>query len=248
MTTPATPPIPPAAAPAPHRAKEWALEWLKSIIFALAVWLVLRTFLFEAFRIPSESMEDTFLVGDFLFVNKAIYGAEVPLVHWFMPKYRDPARNDLVIFDSVEEADLKVVKRVIGLAGDTLEMRAHVIYRNGVVLEEPAAHYAVAPSPDEPERRLKIKTWQVPYLVGRDTVSYWPDRDNWGPIVVPQDHLFVMGDNRDESWDGRYWGFLPRASVRGTPLFIYYSFDPDTYKPLPFITNIRWGRFFHVPR
>ncbi|MBW8772099.1 MAG: S26 family signal peptidase, partial [Gemmatimonadetes bacterium] len=74
------------------------------------------------------------------------------------------------------------------------------------------------------------------------------DRNNWGPIVIPPDSLFVMGDNRDHSWDGRYWGLLPRGNVRGTPLFIYYTYDAATYKPLPFITNVRWGRFFHVPR
>ena len=249
MTTPATPSATPAPAAAPeHSTKEWLLEWAKSIGFALVVWLLLRTFLFEAFRIPSESMENTLLVGDFLFVNKAIYGAEVPLAGWHLPKYRDPARGDLVIFDSVEQDGLKVVKRVIGLAGDTLEMRDHVIYRNGVALVEPAAHYAEQPDADPPEFREKIRAWQVPHLVGRDTAGYWPDRDHWGPIVVPQDSLFVMGDNRDKSWDGRYWGFLPRLNVRGTPLFIYYSYDAGTYKPLPFITNIRWGRFFHVPR
>lgn len=250
MTAPSTPAPASATVPAPpeaQSAREWALEWIRSIIFALVVWLVIRTFLFEAFRIPSESMEDTLLVGDFLFVNKAIYGAEVPLFHWHMPKYREPERGDLVIFDSVEEEDLKVVKRVIGMAGDTLEMRARVIHRNGVALDEPFAHYVDVPIPDDPDRRLKIREWQLGHLA-RDTAGYWPDRDNWGPIVVPHDSLFVMGDNRDESWDGRYWGFLPRLNVRGTPLFIYYSFDKETYKPLPFITNIRWGRFFHVPQ
>ena len=242
---PATPP-PPAAAP--HGAGQWALEWIKSIGFALVVWLVLRTFLFEAFRIPSESMENTLLVGDFLFVNKAIYGAEVPLVHWHLPKFRDPERGDVVVFTGVEEGHIAIVKRVIGLAGDTVEMRDHVIYRNGVALAEPYASYDSSVPPDPQELRLKIHDWQVGHLAGRDTTHYWPDRDHWGPIIVPHDSLFVMGDNRDRSWDGRYWGFLPRENVRGTPLFIYYTFDPNTYKPLPFITNIRWGRIGHVPR
>ena len=124
---------------------------MKSIVFALVVWLLLRTFLFEAFRIPSQSMENTLLVGDWLFVNKAVYGAEVPLLHWHFPKYRDPARSDLVIFDSVEEEGLKVVKRVIGLPGDTLEMRQHVIYRNGAVLNEPYALYDDTMPADGPE-------------------------------------------------------------------------------------------------
>ena len=248
MTAPTSDAKPAAPAPAPQGARAWALEWLKSIGFALAVWLVLRTFLFEAFRIPSPSMENTLLVGDFLFVNKAIYGAEVPLLHWHLPKYRDPARGDLVIFDSVEEEGLKVVKRVIGLAGDTLEMRDHTIYRNGKPLDEPFVQYTESAPADPPEFRAKIHDWQVRRLVGRDTTGYWPDRNHWGPIVVPHDSLFVMGDNRDNSWDGRYWGFLPRAYVRGTPLFIYYTFDANTYKPLSFLTNIRWGRIGHVPR
>ena len=238
----------PAPAAAPLGARQWALEWVKSIAFALAVWLVLRTFLFEAFRIPSESMENTLLIGDFLFVNKAVYGAEVPLVHWHLPKYRDPARGDVIVFDGVEAGHIKIVKRVIGLAGDTLEMRDHTIYRNGVALVEPFAQYNDSVPPDPPEWRAKIHDWQVSHLVGRDTTGYWPDRKHWGPIVVPRDSLLVMGDNRDKSWDGRYWGFLPRENVRGTPLFIYYTFDSTTYKPMPFLTNIRWGRIGHVPR
>src|ERR1043165_998089 len=249
MTTPATPPATPTPAAAPeHTTKEWLLEGMKSIGFALVVWLLLRTFLFEAFRIPSESMENTLLVGDFLFVNKAVYGAEVPLVHWHLPKFRDPAHGDVVVFDGVEQPVIKIVKRVIGLAGDTLEMRDHVIYRNGVAIEEPAARYDDSVPVDPTEFREKIRAWQVSHLVGRDTAGYWPDREHWGPIVVPHDSLFVMGDNRDHSWDGRYWGFLPRQNVRGTPLFIYFTYDSAPYKPLPFITNIRWGRIFHAPR
>jgi signal peptidase I len=246
MATP-TPPTP-APESAPTDTAHWAVEWAKSIAFAVVVWLFLRTFLFEAFRIPSESMERTLLVGDFLFVNKAIYGAEVPFVGWHLPKFRDPERGDLVIFDSVEDGKTKVVKRVIGLAGDTIEMRDRTIYRNGLALPEPYAQYDTTKPVDGPQYREKIRNWQTPFMVGSPAANYWPDRNNWGPVVIPEGHLFVMGDNRDSSWDGRYWGFLPRDNVRGTPLFIYYTFDSATYKPLPFITNIRWGRFFTVPR
>jgi signal peptidase I len=246
MATP-TPPTP-APEPAPADTAHWAVEWAKSIGFAVVVWLLLRTFLFEAFRIPSPSMERTLLIGDFLFVNKAVYGAHVPFTEWHLPKFRDPERSDLVIFDSVEDGVTKVVKRVMGLAGDTIEMRDRVIYRNGVQLDEPYAQYVEGEPADPPIRRDQIRRWQSPHLVGRDTAGYWPDRNNWGPVVIPEGHLFVMGDNRELSWDGRFWGFLPRQNIRGTPLFIYYTFDGDTYKPLPFLTNIRWGRFFTVPR
>src|SRR5262245_54717831 len=114
----------PAGGP-PDRSRSaviWAWEWTKSIVVALLVWFLLRTFLVEAFRIPSGSMENTLLIGDFLFVNKALYGAEVPLIHTRLPAVREPHRNDILVFDSVEEEGLKVVKRLIGMPGDTLSM------------------------------------------------------------------------------------------------------------------------------
>jgi signal peptidase I len=92
-----------------------------------------------------------------------------------------------------------------------------------------------------------MRHWQLPHYIGRDTAAYAPDLNNWGPIVVPADSFFMMGDNRDGSYDGRYWGFLPRANVRGRPLIVYYSYDPNTYKPAPYFTNIRWGRLFTTP-
>src|SRR5678816_605688 len=115
----------------------WLWEWVKSISVALVVWFFLRTFLVEAFRIPSGSMENTLLVGDFLFVNKLLYGAEVPLVHKRLPPVREPRRGEILVFDSVEEEGLKVVKRLIGVPGDTLEMRESILYRNGKRVDEP---------------------------------------------------------------------------------------------------------------
>ena len=109
----------------------WIWEWTKSIVVALVVWFFLRTFLVEAFRIPSGSMENTLLIGDFLFVNKALYGAEVPLIHAHLPAVREPVRDDILVFDSVEEEGLKVVKRLIGMPGDTLSMESGQLYRNG---------------------------------------------------------------------------------------------------------------------
>src|SRR4026207_1328735 len=109
----------------------WFWEWTKSILVALLVWFFLRTFLVEAFRIPSGSMENTLLIGDFLFVNKALYGAEVPIIHARPPGVREPKRDDILVFDSVEEEGLKVVKRLIGMPGDTLSMENGELFRNG---------------------------------------------------------------------------------------------------------------------
>jgi signal peptidase I len=222
-------------------------EWTKSILIAVVVWLLLRTFLVEAFRIPSGSMENTLLIGDFLFVNKAVYGAEVPFTGRHLPAFREPVRGDVLVFDSVEEEGLKVVKRLIGMPGDTLAMKGSVLQRNGVAVDEPYVRHDNPSKSESPEFRQKMHDWQVRHLVG-DTAGYLPDLQDWGPIVVPPDSFFMMGDNRDLSYDGRYWGFLPRANVRGTPLVIYYSYDPGSWKVLRPLTAIRWGRLFSRPR
>lgn len=226
----------------------WLLEWAKSIGVALVVWFFLRTFLLEAFRIPSGSMENTLLVGDFLFVNKLLYGAEVPLVGARLPAIREPRRDEILVFDSVEDKGLKVVKRLIGMPGDTLAMKDGVLIRNGETVPEPFALHASPAWLAEPEQRDRMRAWQVKHLVGRTPEGYAPDLQNWGPIVVPPESFFMMGDNRDSSYDGRYWGFLPRKNVRGTPMFIYYSFNGQSWKPLPFFSDIRWGRIFSRPR
>ena len=226
----------------------WLWEWVKSITFALVVWLFLRTFLLEAFRIPSGSMENTLMIGDFLFVNKMLYGAEVPFIGKHLPAVREPRRDDVVVFDSVEEEGLKVVKRLIGVPGDTLSMEGGALYRNSQKVDEPWARHSNLSAGADAFYRAKMREWQIHYLVGRDSSSYDPNLQDWGPIVVPSGHYFMMGDNRDDSYDGRYWGFLPRESVRGRPLFIYFSFDPSSWKPLPFFTAVRWDRIFSQPK
>ena len=225
----------------------WFWEWTKSILVALLVWFFLRTFLVEAFRIPSGSMENTLLIGDFLFVNKALYGAEVPLIGARLPAVREPHRNDILVFDSVEDKGLKVVKRLIGMPGDTLSMENGELFRNGERVNEP---YAVRSDPtrsEDPIQRAKMREWQLPHLVNREERTYQPDLQEWGPIVVPPDSFFMMGDNRDSSYDGRYWGFLPRNNVRGRPLVVYFSYDPSSWRALPFITAVRWSRLFTSP-
>ena len=225
----------------------WLLDWAKSIAIALVVWMVLRTFLIEAFRIPSGSMENSLLVGDFLFVNKALYGAEVPFTGRRLPAVREPIRGDILVFDSVEEEGMKVVKRLIGMPGDTLSMVEGDLFLNGVRVDEPYALRSDPNKSEEPLQRAKMRRWQVSHLVGRDRATYQPDLHDWGPIVVPADSFFMMGDNRDSSYDGRYWGFLPRLNVRGKPLIVYFSYDKNSYKPLPFLSAIRWGRLLTTP-
>lgn len=224
----------------------WFIEWVKSITIALVVWLFLRTFLVEAFRIPSGSMQNTLLIGDFLFVNKFLYGAEVPLIHKRLPAVREPEHGDIIVFDSVEE-DLKVVKRLVGIPGDTLQMRSGALYRNGEKLNEPYTRNDEPDRTEDPLMRARMREWQAKHYAGSVPTGYDPDLHEWGPVIVPAESLFVMGDNRDGSYDGRYWGFLPRANVRGRPLLVYFSYDAESWKSLPFFTDVRWKRLFHVP-
>jgi signal peptidase I len=220
-------------------------EWVKSISVALVIFLVVRTFLVEAFRIPTGSMEKTLLVGDFLLVNKAVYGATVPGTGWRLPGFREPRRRDIVVFTNPEDGATNYVKRIVGVPGDTLEMRNGVLYVNGERQEEP---YVQRLNPEDDGYHPKFE-WQRRYLAdpARDR-PYRPTRDNWGPLVVPRDHYFVLGDNRDNSLDSRYWGFVPRELIKGTPLIIYYSFDRERRHPFPWIVDARWDRVGEVVR
>ena len=231
---------------ADRRFARWIWGWCKSLAIAVAIWLALRTFVVQAFSIPSASMENTLLVGDFLFVTKTLYGTEVPFTHGHLPALREPRRGEIIVFRSVE-GDFAVVKRLIGVPGDTVGMRHGLLVRNGRMLREP---YAVHTDPSRSEDRVvrqEMRDWQLPHLAGPGRAAYRPDLQDWGPIVVPRGSLFVLGDNRDNSLDSRYWGFVPRTSLLGKPLFIYYSYDASSWRSLPFLSAIRWHRLLRRP-
>lgn len=213
-------------------------DWTRSILVAFVLFVVVRTFLVDAFKIPTSSMEATLLVGDFLLVNKAVYGAEIPGTDVTLPAFGDPDRGDVVVFHPPHEPRKNYVKRVVGVPGDTLEMRDKQVFLNGHEYEEPYARYldrqGDAVHPD--------MNWQSNHLIAGPTPEYHPTRDNWGPIVVPPGQYFVLGDNRDNSEDSRYWGFVRRASIRGRPWFVYYSFEPVRETGVPWLSDVRWGR------
>lgn len=226
-----------AASNAPDSFGRWSWEWIKSLLIATALFLVMRTFLIEPFRIPTASMENTLLAGDFLLVNKAAFGSRVPVIGLRIPAYDRPARGDVLVFVPPHDPRLNYVKRLIALPRDTVEMMDKRIHVNGEPVIEPYARYTDSWDTHSPRMH-----WQCEYRSGAARAPCRPMRDNWGPLIVPEDRFMVLGDNRDNSEDSRYWGFVARDDIRGRPLLVYYSFDPESQRPLPWLTRIRWSR------
>jgi len=215
-----------------------AVEWGKSILVAFVLFILLRTFLVQTFVITSGSMEDTLLVGDMLMVNRAAMGTRIPLTTVRLPGYSEPHRFDVIVFDPPHEESLKLVKRLIGMPGDTLQMRNRVLYIDGVAQDEPYVKHT-----DVADEMHPWMEWQRDYLLpGVDRRSYAPTRDNWGPIVIPEGRYFMLGDNRETSLDSRYWGLLERWRLEGRAVFIYFSYNKESYRPFPWLREIRWGR------
>jgi signal peptidase I, bacterial type len=237
--------------PSKEASKDSVWEWIKSFGIALILFLVVRTFLIQAYTIPSGSMENSLLIGDYLMANNAIYGAQIPLTDWRIPAFREPQHGDIVVFrPEYNDPVIDVVKRVIGEPGDTIQMIDRVVYRNGERLEEPY----VEPNytPDQPLQRYGPAgyDWHFGALAGTvDPATYEPTRDNWGPLIVPPGKYMLLGDNRDESLDSRYMGFIDREVISGKAMFIYYSVNEEIERPFPrFLTAARWGRIGHIIR
>ncbi len=241
-------------------------ENVKSILGAIVIYLFIKTLFVEAFRIPSGSMIPTLLVGDWLFVNKLAYGPSIPFTNSHLPGYTNPKHGDVIVFVSPYQADNApdftptLVKRLIGMPGDRLFMRDGVLNLNGVPQHQSFA--ASNPSGDNSSVSADFE-WQ--HAVEAKNTRFGPPPakptlGNWGPLIIPTDHYFMMGDNRYCSKDSRYWGVVPRGNIRGRPLFVYYSYVPGpddqndpcsgqvSDRPLPFITDIRWTRIGHWVR
>lgn len=235
--------------PSGRRARGKGRENAKAIIGTLAIFLLIRTFVLEAYRIPSGSMIPTLLVGDWLFVNKLVYGAHIPGTNMNLPG-GDPKRGDVVVFisppqdDQPQEPTPTLVKRCVAVPGDTILMKNGVLLVNGI--EQRPGFAASQNLKGDGSFTHTMFGWQKKFELhgsrfGEPGVA--PTLDNWGPLVVPAEHYFMLGDNRYDSKDSRYWGFAPRQNVRGRPVFVYYSYRADeSDRVLPFLTDIRWNR------
>lgn len=235
-----------AAAPAstPFK-KSVAREYLESVVVAIILALFIRTFVVQAFKIPTGSMETNLLIGDHLLVNKLVYSPSMATLERSVLAKRPVARGHVVVFKFPEDPARDFIKRVIGLPGETLEIRGKTVYVNGEPLSEPYVHFLEPPlARSDPEYGLRAEGL----------------RDNWGPQRVPAGHVFVLGDNRDNSRDSRFWGFLPLDQVKGRALMVYWSYEASREEyhrtgylewmldTLAAFGKTRWSRFFHLIR
>lgn len=197
-------------------------EYTEAIVIALVLAFFIRTFVIQAFKIPSGSMLPTLLIGDHLLVNKFIYGIKLPLVGKVLIPIGKPERNDVIVFRYPQDPKLDYIKRVIAVGGDTIEGRNKVLYVNGQPLDD------------------KFGVHVDETVIDRSAST----RDNFGPIQVPEGKVFVMGDNRDNSYDSRFWGFVDYRAILGKALVIYWSWDVEQpLFSLDRLQSIRWGRF-----
>ncbi|HET9775178.1 MAG TPA: signal peptidase I [Gemmatimonadaceae bacterium] len=224
-----------------------------AILPVVAIFLGTRQLLAEAYRIPSGSMEPALLVGDWLFVNKLRYGPHIPFTELSLPGYASPRRGDIAVFVSPpqdptiritpQQVTPTLVKRIVGIGGDTLLMRHGHLLVNGAAVAAPNSFLLPDSIADQPQ---PIFEWQHRIELGGSRFGppiAAPSLHEWGPIIVPDGTYFMMGDNRDNSVDSRYYGPVPRANLRGTPTFVYYSYDPESgLDYFRAVTAIRWGR------
>lgn len=244
MSTPAVPAASRVAEPRPAFRKSVAREYLEALVVAVVLALFVRTFAVQAFKIPTSSMEPNLLVGDHLFVNRVMFAPSSGALEDALLAKREVQRGDVVVFRFPGNPDKDYVKRVVGLPGETVEVNERTVLIDGKPVDESDYVRFQRPEPDPSAPEFGLR----------------PERRPWGPSRVPAGQLFVLGDNRDNSNDSRFWGFLPRKLVKGRALVVYWSYEAtrDEYRreraadwlrdlaSAPFRT--RWDRFFHVIR
>ncbi|NTV02140.1 MAG: signal peptidase I [Chlorobiaceae bacterium] len=256
-------------------------EWFEALIIAALVATVLRLFVVESYRIPTGSMERTLLAGDFLFVNKYVYGPKVPFTEIRLPKVHDVRRGDIIVFKFPKDRSLNYIKRCVALPGDMLEIRQRRLFINGEQVRLPQqaqfignemppglADFQIFPSLSDynkdnygpirvPRKGDVVRLNQATFPLYRDLIAdeghevsmigarVYVDGMSQSTYTVGKNYYFAMGDNRDNSLDSRYWGFLPESDVVGQALMVYWSWDPDMSlltDPVGKVTSIRWGR------
>jgi signal peptidase I len=239
------PPSPPSPESPAGKSRRWELvvwENIKSLLFVLMAVFFIRSFVVEATVVPTGSMERTILIGDHLFLSKLFYGPRIPFTNVRLPAIKNIKRGDIVAFRFPLDPTLTYVKRVIALPGDVIEIQRKQIFINGMKLEEPYVVHSDSQVYDDHD-----------YIPGDVRL-----RDNMAPVTVPPESFFAMGDNRDLSYDSRFWGFVPFANVVGEPLIVFWSYDAPTQDWLSpgianrvqfyssvfvhFLDRTRWGR------
>ena len=204
----------------PRRRKSVLREYVEAIAIAVLLALVIRTLIVQAFTIPSGSMMDTLLIGDYILVNKFLYGPELPVTDYRLPALHPPRRGDIIVFKYPQDEKRDFIKRIIGTPGDTVQVRGQQVLINGQPLEEPY---------------VRRNPSSLPHTSSPTFCGYAYACE---PLVVPPDSYFVMGDNRDNSQDSRYWGFVKRDKIKGKAFLIYWSWDSDRHW-------LRWRRLGH---
>lgn len=210
-------------------------ENIEALVIAVILALFIRAFVVQAFKIPTGSMLNTLLVGDYILVNKFVYGVKVPFTQKTIIPVKDPKRGEIIVFKYPKDPDKDYIKRVVGIGGDTVEIREKKIYINGAPQEEDFTVHA-----DDQVLPITLECRNDPLSVSGNRGRGC--RDNMAPFKVPENKLFVMGDNRDRSNDSRYWGFVDVSAVKGRAFMIYWSKDKDR------VLGVRWPRLGNMIR
>ena len=204
-------------------------EYFESILIAVILALFVRTWAVQAFKIPTGSMENNLLIGDHLLVNKFVFAPTLNSVERRLLPIDPVRRGDILVFKYPQDPERDFIKRVIGLPGETLEVRNKKVFINGKPLDEPYVHFLFPPEERAPG----------------DVNLDFSEKSDYGPVTVPEQHYFMMGDNRDNSEDSRYWGFMPAEYIKGKALFVYFSFADKGEEGPGLLGGVRWNRLLH---